>query len=125
VGSCPQPYRTALERAPLLLAHATPDAGVLARVDGPPKAVFDHGATPADLLGFFDLEERRAAVSDREEQLRIYLTTGGNVAPVHDVHSFSASRLVSVRSATRHSVLVKHFTSYAICQEQFLIPDLW
>jgi hypothetical protein len=39
----------------------------------------------ADLLGFFDLEERRTTVSDREEQLWINLTTGGDVAPVHDV----------------------------------------
>jgi len=90
VGSCPQSYGAALERTPLLFAHATPDTGVLTRVDCPPKAVFDHGAAPANLFGFFNLEERRTAVSDREEQLRIYLTTGGNVAPVHDVHSFSA-----------------------------------
>jgi hypothetical protein len=30
----------------------------------------------------------------------------------------------SMLAATRHSVLVKLFTSYAICREQFLIPDL-
>src|SRR5215472_14527714 len=124
VGSCPQPDRATLERSSLVLAHAAPDARVLAAVDGPPKAVLDNGAAAAHLLGFFDLEERRTAVSDREEQLRIYLTTGGNVAPVHDVHSFSASRLVMVRSATRHSVLVKDFTSYAICRERLVIPDL-
>jgi hypothetical protein len=44
----------------------------------------------ADLFGLFNLEERGAAVSDREEQLWIYLATGGDVAPVHGVHSFSA-----------------------------------
>ena len=90
VGASPQPYRAALERAPFILAHAAPDAGVLAGIDGPAKAFLNHRTASADLLGFFDLEERRPAVSDREEQLWIYLTTGGNVAPVHDVHSFSA-----------------------------------
>jgi hypothetical protein len=90
VGPRPQPYRAALERAPLVFAQASPDTGVLTGVDGPPEAILYHCATPANLLGFFNLEERRTAVPDREEQLRIYLTTGGNVAPVHGVHSFSA-----------------------------------
>jgi hypothetical protein len=54
------------------------------------KAVIEHRAATADLLGFFNLEERGPAVSDREEQLWIDLATGGDVAPVHGVHSFSA-----------------------------------
>jgi hypothetical protein len=85
-----QAQRPTLKRPPLVLAHAAPDAGVLATVDSPAEALVEYLATAADLLGFFDLQERGAAVSDREEQLWIYLATGGDVAPVHGVHSFSA-----------------------------------
>jgi hypothetical protein len=84
-----QPNGPALDRAPLVLAQATPDAGVLAAVNGPAQAFVKHAAPSADLLGLFNLQERRAAVSDREEQLGIGLATGGDVAPVHGVHSFS------------------------------------
>ena|ERR1700722_14347378 len=80
-----QPDRAALERSPLVLAHATPDAGVLAGVDGPAEALVKYLAPAADLLGLFDLKKRGPAVSDREKQLWIYLTTGGDVAPVHGV----------------------------------------
>ena len=89
-GAGTQAQRAALERPPLVLAHAAPDAGVLATVDSPAEAIIEYLAPAADLLGFFDLQERGAAVSDREEQLWIYLATGGDVAPVHGVHSFSA-----------------------------------
>jgi two-component sensor histidine kinase len=85
-----QAQRSALQCPTLVLAHAAPDAGVLATVDGPAEALVEYLATTADLLGLFNLEERGAAVSDREEQLWIYLATGGDVAPVHGVHSFSA-----------------------------------
>jgi len=85
-----QPDRAPLERSPLVLAHPAPDARVLTAVDRPPQALVHHRAPAADLLGLFNLEERGAAVSDREEQLGIYLATGGDVAPVHGVHSFSA-----------------------------------
>jgi hypothetical protein len=85
-----QAQRAALERPPLVLARTAPDAGVLAAVDSPAEALIEYLASTADLLRFFDLQERGAAVSDREEQLWIYLATGGDVAPVHGVHSFSA-----------------------------------
>lgn len=85
-----QAQRAALQRPPLVLAHPAPDASVLAAVDGPAEALVHYRAATAHLLGFFDLQERGAAVSDREEQLWIYLATGGDVAPVHGVHSFSA-----------------------------------
>ena len=84
-----QPDGPALERAPLILAQAAPDAGVLAAVNGPAQALVKHAAPSADLLGLFNLQERGAAVSDREEQLGICLAAGGDVAPVHGVHSFS------------------------------------
>jgi hypothetical protein len=99
--------RPALERPPIVLAHAAPDAGVLAAVNGPAKALVEYRAPTADLLGFFNLQERGAAVSDREEQLWIYLATGGDVAPVHGGNPSRRSSWSSVRSATRHSVLVK------------------
>jgi hypothetical protein len=90
VGAGPQSYRAALQRTPFIFTHAAPDPGILAGIDGPAETFLNHRAASANLLSFFNLEERRPAVSDREEQLWIYLTTGGNVAPVHDVHSFSA-----------------------------------
>ena len=104
VSPCPQPDRATLERPPLVLAHAAPDAGILTGVYGPPKAVLQHSATPAHLLGFFNLKERGAAVSDREEQLRIYLTTGGNVTPVHDVYLLLLGVAAGHR-AVRHTPL--------------------
>ena len=96
-----EPDRPALERAPLVLAHAAPDAGVLAGLDRPAQALFHHRAAAADLFRFLDLEQRRAAVPDGEEQLRVHLTAGGFVAPVHDVHSFSAYRAPADASGLR------------------------
>jgi hypothetical protein len=83
-----QPDRAPLERSPLVLAHPAPDARVLTAVDRPPQAFVHHRAPAADLLGFVDLEQRWTGVPDGEEQLRVHLTAGGFVAPVHDVHSF-------------------------------------
>ena len=80
-----QPDGPALDRAPLVLAQAAPDAGILAGVDRPAQALVRDRAAAAHLLGFLNLEERGTAVSDREEQLWINLTAGGDVAPVHDV----------------------------------------
>jgi hypothetical protein len=65
-----------------------------------------HLAATADLLGLCDLYKRGPAVSDREKQLWIYLTTGGDVAPVHGV-PFLAWRLVIGAVRHAHSVLVK------------------
>src|SRR5437773_2764322 len=42
----------ALVRPPLVLAHATPDAGVLAALDRPFQAGLHHRAAPAYLFGF-------------------------------------------------------------------------
>ena len=120
MGPRPQSHGTALERATLVLAHAAPHPGVLAAVDGPAEAILEHRAAPADLLGFFNLEERRPAVSDREEQLRIYLTTGGNVTPVHGVHSFSASRLVI--DAGRHTPLSACEAFHELCDMSGTVP---
>jgi hypothetical protein len=64
-----EPDRPALERAPLVLAHPAPDAGVLAGLDRPAQAFLHHRAAAADLFRFLDLEQRRTAVPDGEEQL--------------------------------------------------------
>jgi hypothetical protein len=90
VRAGPQPDRAPLERAPLVLAHPAPDAGVLPGVERPAQAFVHDGATAAHLFGLVDLEQRGTAVPDGEEQLRVHLTAGGFVTPVHDVHSFSA-----------------------------------
>jgi hypothetical protein len=88
VRAGPEPDRAALERSPLVLAHPAPHSGVLAAVDGPAQAFVHNRAPAADLFGFVDLEQRGTGVPDGEEQLRVHLTAGGFVTPVHDVHSF-------------------------------------
>src|ERR1700679_1176461 len=93
-GAGAQADRAALVCAALVFAHAPPDAGVLAGVNRPAEAVFGHRATPAYLLGFFDLEQGWTAVANREEQLRVHFTAGGFMAPVHDVNPFSPARYV-------------------------------
>jgi len=79
-----QPDRAALERTPLVLAHTAPHAGVLPGLDRPAQALVLHRAAAAHLFSFLDLEQSRTAVPDGEEQLRVHLTAGGFVAPVHD-----------------------------------------
>src|SRR5262249_29877805 len=81
------PGAAALVRAPFVLAHAAPDAGVLAALDRPFQAGFHHRAASAYLFGLVDLEQGRPRVADGEEQLRVHLTAGGVMAPVHAVHS--------------------------------------
>ncbi|MGY3679845.1 two-component sensor histidine kinase/PAS domain-containing protein [Streptomyces sp. TE33382] len=73
----------ALHRAALVLAEATPDAGVLAGLKRPLQALLHDGAATADGLGFLDLQQRRTGVADGEEQLGVFLTTNGVVTPVH------------------------------------------
>src|SRR5690606_726107 len=72
-----------LEGAPLILAHAAPHTGILAGLQRPGQALGDHGATPADGLRLGDLQERRTAVPDVEEQLRVLVTAHRAVSPVH------------------------------------------
>src|SRR5215213_8540129 len=51
----------------------------------PLQACVSNVASPADLLGLFNLEEGRASVPNREEQLRILIQTGGPIPPIHGV----------------------------------------
>src|SRR5690606_8625309 len=76
-----------LERAALVLAHAAPDTAVLAGFQGPLTAGGAYGAATAYFLGFFDLNQCRARIADREEELGVFVTAGSVVAPVHAGHS--------------------------------------
>ena len=88
-GAGPYPDATPLERPALILAESAPHPGVLTAVECPLQACLGHFAPGADLLRLIDLEQGRAGVPDREEQLRVDVTTGGVIAPVHAVHSSS------------------------------------
>jgi hypothetical protein len=90
VSASPDPAGAPLERAALVFAHAAPYAGILAAFYRPFQAVFLHRAAPAHLFGLVDLEKGGTCITDGEEQLRIHVTAGGVVAPVHAVHSFVA-----------------------------------
>src|SRR5258706_10238681 len=86
-GACPSAGR--LERPPLILTQTAPYAGVLTAVERPLQARLGDLAPSADLLCLIYLEQGRAGVPDGEEKLRVDVTTGGVVAPVHAVHSSS------------------------------------
>src|SRR5689334_8506819 len=77
------PDPTALDRAPLVLGQAAPNAGVLVAVECPAQAGFDRLAAAANGLGLVDLQQGRAGGAYWEEQLRIFVTAGGSVSPVH------------------------------------------
>src|SRR5262249_48820938 len=78
-----RPGVAALERAPLVFAHTAPHAGVLTGVQRPPKALCGHRTPIADQFRVSDLRESRAAVPNREEQLRVLVATHRLVAPIH------------------------------------------
>jgi len=73
----------ALEGATLIFAQAAPHAGILTAFESPAQAFVDHRASAADSLGFVDLNECWPGVSNGKEQLRIFVTAGRLVAPVH------------------------------------------
>jgi hypothetical protein len=73
-----------LERATLIFAETAPDAMILAGFERPLQALFAHVATTTDELGFFDLENGGAGVSDREEELGVFVEARAAMAPVHD-----------------------------------------
>src|SRR5258707_689327 len=80
-----RPGAATLECAPLVFAHAAPDARVLAGIQGPGETLCGHQAPIADQFRVSDLRERRAAVPYREEQLRVLVATHRLVAPIHSV----------------------------------------
>src|SRR6516162_3243604 len=78
-----RPGIATLEGAPLIFTHASPDARVLAGVQGPGETLCRHLAPIADQFRVSDLRECRAAVPYREEQLRVLVTADRLVAPIH------------------------------------------
>src|SRR5215203_5768872 len=93
-GADPGARGSTLQRPPLVLTESAPDTMILACFQRPLKACVAYVASPADLLRLFDLEQGRAGVPDREEQLRILVQTGGTVAPIRDVtHSSLVTRV--------------------------------
>jgi hypothetical protein len=75
---------TPLQRTPLVLAHATPHAGVLPGPEGPGQTVGVDGASTADGLRLGDLQQSRTTVPHGEEEFRVLVSAGRAVAPVHD-----------------------------------------
>src|SRR5215472_10831740 len=112
VSAGTHPANPPLVSTPFVFAHAAPHARILSALHRPLQAGLDHRAAQAHTLGLVDLEQRRAGVSDGEEQFRIYLTAGGVVAPVHAVHSSMTAGPSSPDPL--HAPLVNDFTSYAI-----------
>src|SRR5258708_25266156 len=114
----PDPRRPALEGTPFVLAQSAPDARVLPALECPLQARLHNGTAPAYLFGLVDLEQRGTRVPNREEQLRIFVTAGGVVTPVHEIHSFSSRSVPWPGSvASVQFALVNNFTSYAICED--------
>jgi hypothetical protein len=84
-GTNPRSRGAALQRPALVLTQTAPDTMILTCFQRPLQACVSDVASPADLLGLFNLEEGRAGVPDREEQLWILIQAGGPMAPIHGV----------------------------------------
>ena len=106
-GTQPGASVAALECATFVLAEAAPYAVVLARFEGPGKALFAHVTASADLFRLLDLKSRRAGIADREEQLRVLIETRGAASPVHDGNDPFLRRCQCAINSAR----VKPFTS--------------
>src|SRR6056297_579623 len=83
VRAGPQSGVAPLQGASFILAEAAPHARVLTGFQCPPQTLVDYRAASAHGLCFLDLDESRSGVADREEQLRVFVTAGCLVAPVH------------------------------------------
>ena len=86
----------ALERTALVLAHAAPDTVVLPGFQRPLQALLTDVAPTAHDLGLLDLEDGRAGIADREEELWVFVEARAAMAPVHDEYSFPVGDGVSV-----------------------------
>src|SRR5690625_4428262 len=76
-----------LQRAPFVLGHPAPHAGVLAGLHRPLQARLDDVAAAADGLSLLYLYESRPSVPDREEKFRVLGQTGSLVTPIHLLRS--------------------------------------
>src|SRR5437660_204196 len=84
--------RAATQLAPLILSRSAPDTGVLTGFQRPLEAILLHRARPADRLCSLDLRERRTGGAYGEEDLRIDVSTGRCMAPVHRRHPLLSLR---------------------------------
>src|SRR5829696_2398436 len=100
-----------LDGAPLVLAHAAPHASVLAGLESPAQTVGRDGATTADGLRLGDLQQSGTTVPHGEEQLRVLVSAGRAVAPVHRYVLLACARRPQRRAVSVSAVvLVNTFT---------------
>jgi len=78
-GSC----CATLECAAFVLAHATPDACILAGLKSPLKASVHNGAPAANALCFLNLQKCWSRVADWEKELRVLVEAGCAITPIH------------------------------------------
>src|SRR6266545_4477594 len=83
VATLPGTGSAPLEGTTLVLAHPAPHASVLATIECPGQARGSDGAAMANGFCLRDLEQRRTARPHRKEELRVLVTAGRAVAPVH------------------------------------------
>src|SRR5207248_6808259 len=87
---CPRPH--GLEEAPaFIFGRPTPDAELLARLQGVTEALRLHGTDGADRLGGFDVSDGQTGAAHGEEQIRLAVTTSRPVRPVGIRHGSSTS----------------------------------
>src|SRR5688572_26684762 len=75
--------RATLQGAALVFAEPTPNARVLAGLEGVLQADLGDGAAGAHSLRLLDLVDGGTSVADREEEFRVGREAGGFVAPIH------------------------------------------
>ena len=69
--------------ASFIFRKPAPHTGVLATLESPLQTFLTNIAAHANLLGFFDLCDCRASISDREEEFRIHIATCSAMTPIH------------------------------------------
>ena len=73
-----------LEGASFFFAHAAPDSGILARSNGPSKALIGDRAAIAHQFCRGNLGKGGTGVSYREEKFGVFVAANSFVAPIHD-----------------------------------------
>lgn len=99
------PGRPALDSTPFIFGQAAAYSHLQASFKGPLEAVALHRATPAHRLRLLDLEQGRPTGADGEEQVRICLSAGGLVTPVHSRASIRVAGCFSARLAALGSCM--------------------
>lgn len=78
-----------LQGSTFVLTKSPPHPSILTGVECPTEALIGHRAPPANSLRIVNLTFRRTGRTDREEELRIFVTAERSVAPVHAHYSLS------------------------------------